>query len=57
MGRFKHEAAAADPVRHVIYLTEDEPDGKFYRFIPTTWGDLSSGTLQVLKAGTATSGS
>ena len=57
MGRFTHEAAAADPIRRVIYLTEDQPDGRFYRFIPTTWGDLSSGTLQVLKAGTATSGS
>ncbi|GAB2966336.1 DUF839 domain-containing protein [Streptomyces pseudoechinosporeus] len=57
MGRFKHEAAAADPVRKVIYLTEDESDGCFYRFIPTTWGDLSSGTLQVLVAGTGTSGS
>ncbi|MEU6947202.1 alkaline phosphatase PhoX [Streptomyces sp. NPDC046316] len=57
MGRFKHEAAAADPVRRVIYLTEDESSGCFYRFIPTTWGNLSSGTLQVLVAGTATSGS
>ncbi|MEU5216088.1 alkaline phosphatase PhoX [Streptomyces sp. NPDC020807] len=56
MGRFKHEAAAADPVRKVIYLTEDETDGCFYRFIPTTWGNLSSGTLQVFKASTATSG-
>ncbi|GAA3070547.1 alkaline phosphatase PhoX [Streptosporangium carneum] len=57
MGRFKHEAAAADPVRQVIYLTEDETNGRFYRFIPTTWGNLSSGTLQVLVAGSATSGS
>ncbi|GGY31710.1 alkaline phosphatase PhoX [Streptomyces omiyaensis] len=57
MGRFKHEAAAADPVRKVVYLTEDETDGCFYRFVPSTWGNLSSGTLQVLKAGTATSGS
>ncbi|MFE9773687.1 alkaline phosphatase PhoX [Streptomyces sp. NPDC005931] len=56
MGRFNHEAAAADPVRKVIYLTEDESDGCFYRFVPTTWGNLSSGTLQVLKAGTGTSG-
>ena len=56
MGRFKHEAAAADPVRRVVYLTEDETDGKFYRFVPATWGDLSAGTLQVLRAGTATSG-
>ncbi|MEV6209078.1 alkaline phosphatase PhoX [Kitasatospora sp. NPDC051914] len=57
MGKFKHEAAAADPARQVIYLTEDETNGCFYRFIPTTWGNLSSGTLQVLKAGTGTSGS
>jgi secreted PhoX family phosphatase len=57
LGRFKHEAAAADPVRKVIYLTEDETNGKFYRFVPATWGDLSSGTLQVLRAGSATSGS
>ncbi|MFF8836861.1 alkaline phosphatase PhoX [Streptomyces sp. NPDC015130] len=56
MGRFKHEAAAADPVRQAIYLTEDESDGCFYRFLPTTWGNLSSGTLQVFKAGTGTSG-
>ncbi len=56
MGRFKHEAAAADPVRHAIYLTEDVSDGCFYRFVPTTWGDLSAGTLQVLVAGSATSG-
>ncbi|GLW09207.1 hypothetical protein Misp01_43360 [Microtetraspora sp. NBRC 13810] len=57
MGRFSHEAAACDPVRRVIYLTEDVGDGCLYRFVPTTWGDLSSGTLQVLRAGTATSGS
>ncbi|MET8900445.1 MULTISPECIES: alkaline phosphatase PhoX [unclassified Streptomyces] len=56
MGRFKHEAAAADPVREVVYLTEDVTDGCFYRFRPTTWGDLSSGTLEVLVAGSATSG-
>jgi secreted PhoX family phosphatase len=47
MGRFNHEAAAADPVGQHIYLTEDASDGKLYRFRPTTWGNLSSGTLQV----------
>ncbi|WP_338676560.1 alkaline phosphatase PhoX [Streptomyces sp. SCSIO 30461] len=57
MGRFKHEAAAADPIRRAVYLTEDESNGCFYRFVPTTWGDLSSGTLQVLVAGSGTSGS
>ncbi|MFI8170748.1 alkaline phosphatase PhoX [Streptomyces sp. NPDC086081] len=56
MGRFKHEAAAADPVRRVVYLTEDVTDGCFYRFRPTTWGDLSAGTLEVLVAGSGTSG-
>ncbi|OEJ26975.1 translocation protein TolB [Streptomyces agglomeratus] len=56
MGRFKHEAAAADPVRRTIYLTEDVTDGCFYRFTPTTWGDLSSGRLEVLKMGSGTSG-
>ncbi|MEU5974156.1 alkaline phosphatase PhoX [Streptomyces sp. NPDC047315] len=57
MGRFVHEAAAADPVRKTIYLTEDESNGCLYRFTPTTWGDLSAGKLQVLVAGSATSGS
>ena len=56
MGRFKHEAAACDPDRRVIYLTEDEPDGCFYRFRPTTWGDLSQGTLEVLTGLSGTSG-
>ncbi len=57
MGRFVHEAAAADPVRRAIYMTEDVSNGCFYRFVPTTWGNLSSGTLQVMVAGSATSGS
>ncbi len=56
MGRFKHEAAACDPDRRVIYLTEDESNGCFYRFRPNSWGNLSAGTLEVLVAGSATSG-
>lgn len=48
LGRFNHEAAAVDPVRHHVYLTEDTSDGGLYRFVPSTWPDLSSGTLQVL---------
>ena len=50
MGRFKHEAAACDPDRRVVYLTEDEGDGCFYRFVPDAWGDLGSGRLEVLCA-------
>jgi secreted PhoX family phosphatase len=57
MGRFKHEAAAVDPVRRCVYLTEDEPDGCFYRFVPTKWPSLSKGRLQVLVGGSGTSGS
>jgi secreted PhoX family phosphatase len=57
MGRFTHEAAACDPDRRVIYLTEDEPDGCFYRFRPQLWGSLrDGGTLEVLVAGRASSG-
>lgn len=48
MGRFTHEAAACDPVRKVVYLTEDEPDGGFYRFIPTKWPNLAGGVLQIM---------
>jgi secreted PhoX family phosphatase len=48
LGRFNHEAAAVDPVTGYVYLTEDRPDGGFYRFVPDAPGDLSSGTLQVM---------
>jgi hypothetical protein len=54
MGRFKHEAAACDPDRRVVYLTEDESDGCFYRFRPDTWGDLNTGQLQVMCGGGTT---
>jgi secreted PhoX family phosphatase len=48
MGRFTHEAAAADPERKVIYMTEDHVKGCFYRFVPKQWPDLSAGRLEVL---------
>ncbi len=46
MGAFSHEAAACDPVRQYVYLTEDAATGKLRRFRPTAWGDLSAGTLE-----------
>jgi secreted PhoX family phosphatase len=46
MGRFNHEAAAVDPATGFVYLTEDERDGRFYRFRPSTPGDLSRGVLE-----------
>ncbi len=48
MGSFQHEGAAVDPDRHVVYLSEDRPDGGLYRFSPRTWGDLSTGVLNIL---------
>jgi secreted PhoX family phosphatase len=48
MGSFMHEAAAVDPDGKAVYLTEDLPDGAFYRFVPAAYPDLSAGTLEVL---------
>ncbi|MCM0673257.1 PhoX family protein [Micromonospora phytophila] len=56
MGKFTHEAAAVDPVRQVVYLTEDRTDGCFYRFRPTTFPDLSTGVLEVLCSSSTTTG-
>ncbi len=56
MGRFRHEAAAVDPVRRCVYLTEDEGNGCFYRFVPVVWPVLDVGRLEVLCAGSGTSG-
>jgi hypothetical protein len=47
LGVFNHEAAAVDPVRKQLYLTEDKPDGGFYRFTPVAYPDLSEGLLEV----------
>lgn len=49
MGRFRHEAAAVDPVTGIIYLTEDRDEGLFYRFLPTDRNRLpAGGKLQAL---------
>jgi uncharacterized protein len=53
LGSFKHEAAAVDPHRRRIYLTEDLKDGCLYRFTPRTWGDLRDGLLEVATVGRA----
>ena len=47
LGAFAHEAAAVDPVGGRVYLTEDRPDGRFYRFTPTRYPDLTRGLLEV----------
>ncbi len=49
MGRFVHEAAAVDPATGIVYLTEDEGDSLFYRFMPNARGELAKGgRLQAL---------
>lgn len=49
MGRFRHEAAAVDPTTGIVYQTEDQDDGLFYRFIPNVPGKLTEGgKLQAL---------
>lgn len=47
LGTFVHEAAAVDPERGHIYMTEDEGDGGFYRFTPDNYPDLSTGKLEI----------
>lgn len=49
LGRFNHEAVAVDPVRRHLYLTEDAPDGRLYRFRPSAYPDLTNGVLEVAK--------
>ncbi|HEX4906355.1 MAG TPA: alkaline phosphatase PhoX [Acidimicrobiales bacterium] len=56
LGIFKHEAAIVDPVRHHVYLTEDQGDGRFYRFTPDTPGDLTAGQLEVATVATPDGG-
>jgi secreted PhoX family phosphatase len=47
LGTFKHEAVAYDWLLGAAYLTEDQRDGRFYRFRPDRWRDVSSGQLEV----------
>lgn len=52
LGAFTHEAVAIDPKTMQAYLTEDLPDGRWYRFSPdrrdprTGIPDFSSGRLE-----------
>ncbi len=46
LGTFAHEALTVDPVGQRLYLTEDRPTGRFYRFTPSAWPSLEAGTLE-----------
>lgn len=52
LGYFKHEAVAVDTLFENLYLTEDEGNGRFYKFIPDGLNsdgnlNLDAGILQV----------
>jgi len=47
LGTFNHEAVAVDAATGALYLTEDRPDGGFYRFTPDEPGRLGSGLLEI----------
>jgi uncharacterized protein len=53
LGTCTHEAAAVDPVGKHVYLTEDRPDGRLYRFTPASYPELTRGRLEVLAATSA----
>jgi MYXO-CTERM domain-containing protein len=48
-GRFRHEAASVDPATLIAYLTEDQNDGCFYRFVPHAKDKPFEGKLQALR--------
>jgi secreted PhoX family phosphatase len=47
LGVFSHEAAAVEPAGRRVYMTEDQPDGGFYRFTPSAYPSLQQGLLEV----------
>lgn len=56
LGVFAHEAVAVQARTRTVYLTEDAPDGRFYRFLasPADWpgsgrAGLERGRLQVMQ--------
>jgi secreted PhoX family phosphatase len=53
LGAFQHEAVAADPERRQLYLTEDQVDGRLYRFTPAAWERLDVGVLEVAEVDAA----
>jgi hypothetical protein len=48
-GRFRHEAASVDPLTNIAYLSEDQMDAAFYRFVPDRPSQPFKGRLQALR--------
>ena len=49
LGTFAHEAVAVDSDDFRLYLTEDSTSGRFYRFTPSAYPSLGSGTLEAAR--------
>ena len=49
LGRFEHENAVVMPDEKTVYLSQDSTNGVFFKFVATTAGDLSAGTLYAAK--------
>jgi uncharacterized protein len=47
-GRCRREAAVVDPETNIAYLSEDEPDSCFYRFVPHAKAKPFEGRLEAL---------
>ena len=45
LGAFAHEMITVDPGTGVVYMVEDRPTGRLYRFEPLRAGDLTAGNL------------
>ncbi len=56
LGRYAHEAVAVDPASQRLFLTEDRPDGRLYRFTPQAYPDLSKGLLEAARVSWADDG-
>ena len=49
MGRFAHELGMVMPDEKTVYLSNDNKNGLFYKFVADTAKDLSAGTLYAAK--------
>ncbi|GLS25530.1 alkaline phosphatase PhoX [Marinibactrum halimedae] len=49
MGRYEHENAIVMPDQKTVYLSQDNTDGVFFKFVADVAGDLSAGILYAAK--------
>ncbi len=49
LGRYEHENAVVMPDQRTVYLSQDNTNGVFFKFVADAAGDLSAGTLYAAK--------